>query len=576
VSDAGTTDGGASVDGGALCQRDDDCRANGLVCDTAAGRCIPGRGCNADAECQLNDPADPCYRFGEQCRCDRNDAPTGFAGTCRRRLGVCERCVDDSQCGSDPIIFGPPDGLGAGRCVALMGDPSGAAYCRRQRVGQCPCGFIDDGTGFCAPQSNSCSMVGCNTDSQCSSGRVCSVSRPDAGAGACGGLCVPRCRWDFSLQQEAAPGCPAGQSCWVDSANLSPASLFFGAGRCRAPCTTGADCALSMTNPFGGPNLRCGGETIPGGQSLSRCRGNGQCMDDAECPATPPTSPARGYCDRASLACRTDCRPGTNPSTGLPFDDCRAPSECVADGGTAACQLVPCATLGAAVACARGEYCCGEDKNGDGLADPCPPPSERSANGCYPAPRPPFCTACTTAAQCENAVQPAWLTACANGSRSPSCSPLPMACLSAGSRAPGQPAVSVCAPATWNDVSLTATGRTRAALGCPVGAVVTPVRPRLTGSGDDFCDTDADCNVGTTTGRCLPDPTALLPDGGLLKACLCTAGTGAAQCPNVDGGVRSTCRAGLPGQTTHCVVSLVCGTLPVFVFADAGVGGCGL
>jgi hypothetical protein len=81
-----------------------------------------------------------------------------------------------------------------------------ALHCRRQRIGACPCGFIDDGTGFCVPQSNSCAVIGCNTDAECSGGSVCSGSRPDAGSGACTGVCVPRCRWDFVRQQLVAPG----------------------------------------------------------------------------------------------------------------------------------------------------------------------------------------------------------------------------------------------------------------------------------------------------------------------------------------------------------------------------------
>ncbi len=335
----GTPDAGFSRDAGSACFRDDDCRANGQVCDTATGRCIPGRGCATNTECQFLDPADPCFLAGDQCRCDLNDGPTGFAGTCRRRLGVCDRCTEDSQCGNDVIIFGPPTGTGAGRCLPFMGDPSGARYCRRQRVGQCACGFIDDGTGYCAPQANSCAMIGCNTDAQCSSGSVCTVSRPDAGTGACAGVCVPRCRWDFARQELATPGCPPGQTCWVDSANLSPVSIFYGAGRCRPPCTSTMDCALSASNPFGGTNLVCAPENSGGTFTANRCRASGFCMDDAECPQQPPTAPARGYCDRATRTCNTDCRLGVDPVTGVPWNDCRAPYTCVSDGGMASCQL---------------------------------------------------------------------------------------------------------------------------------------------------------------------------------------------------------------------------------------------
>lgn len=111
-----------------------------------------------------------------------------------------------------------------------MGDPSGAKYCRRQRISQCACGFIDDDTGYCAPQTNSCSMIGCNTDAQCAAGSVCTVSAPESSGGT------------------------------------------FTANRCRA---------------------------------------NGFCIDDAECPEQPPSTPERGYCDRATRTCNTDCRTGS-------------------------------------------------------------------------------------------------------------------------------------------------------------------------------------------------------------------------------------------------------------------------
>ena len=83
--------------------------------------------------------------------------PAG-GGTCRLRKGPCEECIADSECGSDVVIFGPPDGIGAGRCKTLPNDMSGKKYCSYQRVGQCACGTIDDGTGFCRPQSNSCDL----------------------------------------------------------------------------------------------------------------------------------------------------------------------------------------------------------------------------------------------------------------------------------------------------------------------------------------------------------------------------------------------------------------------------------
>lgn len=383
-------DGGVDA-GPPPCTTDAECaqREPGTVCETATGQCIPrcvsdfdclplqngsicagdghcvkGQGCNFDSDCQSLSPEDKCYKYGQQCICDTRDRPdTASQGTCRLRKGPCEECTIDRECGNDPIIFGPPEGIGAGKCAQLMGDSSGKKYCLYQRVGQCACGTIDDGTGYCKPQSNRCDQVGCNVDKECPSGSVCSVNQPDAGAGACGGVCVPRCRWDFLSKSLVAPGCPPGTTCWVDSANLDPSSIYYGSGRCRPPCQSDDDCKLGPGNPFGGDNLKCAGEQLAGGGlSEKRCRAKGECMDNVECPELPNDQPYLGYCDRGTFTCKTDCRTGNDPVTGLPFKDCRPPYACAADGGTNYCRLLTCVEQGGAgVACAQGEYCCGEE-----------------------------------------------------------------------------------------------------------------------------------------------------------------------------------------------------------------------
>ncbi len=167
------TDGGACIP---KCVNDLECSRymNGSICDLSSGKCAParigtrlGQGCNNDAECQEGfDSDDLCYSSGPGCICNKGDAPaaTNAQGTCRRRLQACEKCSTDDQCGSDGIIFGPPGGIGDGKCFGFMGDVSGNNFCRYQKVVLCPCGTIDDGTGYCAPQSNSCSQDGCNED----------------------------------------------------------------------------------------------------------------------------------------------------------------------------------------------------------------------------------------------------------------------------------------------------------------------------------------------------------------------------------------------------------------------------
>ena len=72
--------------------------------------------------------------------------------------------------------------------------------------------------------------------------------------------------------------------------------------------------------------LQCIAETLPdGGMSLARCRGNGACMEDAQCPGS---ANAKGYCDRFTFSCKTDCRLATDPVTTLAFDDCKPTFTC--------------------------------------------------------------------------------------------------------------------------------------------------------------------------------------------------------------------------------------------------------
>ncbi|MCC6332578.1 MAG: hypothetical protein IT380_01160 [Myxococcales bacterium] len=569
------------------CDDDFDCldKQNGSICDNRTGHCVLGQGCNFDSDCQSLNAEDKCYRYGQQCICDTRDKPDmSSQGTCRLRKGACEECANSRECGDDRIVFGPPEGIGAGKCAQLMGDTSGKMYCLYERVGQCACGTIDDGTGYCKPQSNSCNQVGCNVDKDCSSGSVCTVNQPDAGVASCGGICVPRCRWDFLTKLLISPGCPPGNTCWVDSANLDPTSIYYGSGRCKPPCQSDNDCKQSAANPFGGDNLKCAGEQLSGGgTSDKRCRANGDCMDNAECAELPNDQPYLGYCDRAAFTCETDCRPGNDPVTGLPFKDCREPHQCAVDGGVNICRLKSCVEQGGAgIACSQGEYCCGEDKNRDGTADPCPPPADRNAAGCYKAPVPPFCTTCMSSDECQNPNLPSWLSgsnACANGSKSPSCSPLPPRCMQipVGMMA----SINVCTPSTWNDTTLDGLGRAKSDLGCPRNYNETFLLIDRAEQSDNYCETNDDCNLGTDAGLCATDPSLRLMDGGFLKACRCSAsvpGTSArGQCPNdPDAGITSECKVGVSGQQLSCIETVVCTPSVSILTSPTDMYGCGL
>ncbi len=553
----------------AKCTTDDDCVTiePGDRCQDGTGRCINDvHGCNQDTDCNTYlDPTDYCFVGGIQCRCVTVANDAGTSGVCLRRHTSCETCTSDDQCGSS-AQFDPQ-----GACDTLPNDTSGLKYCLFQASPTCGCGYIDNGHGTCTPASGTCSAPGCSSDSDCSAGNVCDTQK-------C--LCEQRCRWDYAAQDLAAPGCPANETCWVDSANLDPASIYYGSGRCHTPCTGDSDCNVaSAANPQGGPNLKCGTEiTAGGGMSAARCRANGACMDDLECPELPDTSLSYGYCDKASFVCETDCRVGDNPQTMQPYQDCRPPYGCAEDAGTRFCKLKTCfESGGAGIACVTGQYCCGEDKDNDGNPDPCPPADQLDDQGCYDAPNPPFCQTCMSAADCTNLPLPAYLQgACANGSHSPSCSPYPIECFGYQDPASGM-MLGVCAPSTYNDSSLDAIGRKKDSAGCPDG--FSPVYSRVgfpTDGGDDLCGSDNDCNQGTTQGHCGVDLTYTIMDGGHPHVCLCTVGASAQQCPNTpDGGVFSVCRFGNNGDTQPCIETVSCVAPNAYVFRDGG-NGCGL
>lgn len=599
-------DSGVPDAGPPPCQSDFDCGA-GLICD-GAGACVAGKSCTANYECQeLNDAEDRCYRYGIGCLCDtrQDDGGISSTGVCRQRKSPCTECEADLECGTDGTIFSPPDGIGVGRCRALPGDMTGKKYCRYQVVGQCQCGNINDGEGYCIPQSNSCNDIGCNVDLDCPSGAVCSVNRPDAGANSCGGVCKPRCRWDFNMKDNVAPGCPPGETCWVDQRNLDPSSLYYGAGRCKPACANDSECQLSAGNPFGGPDLVCKAEKLlDGTESAKRCRARGECMDSLECDPLPSDQPYLGYCDRGTFECKDDCRPGTDPVTALPFKDCRPPYACTADAGVNYCRLETCVEQGGAgIACAQGEFCCGDDKNFDGIADPCPPVAQQGASGCYKAPAPPFCSLCGQGANLQNPMEaaaadaecaalmlPPWAT-CANGSNSPNCSPLKPRCVYAGDKASQGDGVNVCAMPTINDIGSVELryGSTRKdQIACPVNYRPQDVIPQPNPDQNiGYCQTNDDCSprladggVGTG-GICEDDPTLPKPmNAGFYKSCRCDANSGSTQCPNGDGypigSITSFCKAQLPGLRTHCVETVVCNANPTIYYNATDNFGCGL
>jgi hypothetical protein len=302
-------------------------------------------------------------------------------------------------------------------------------------------------------------------------------------------------------------------------------------------------------------------------------------MDSFECEALPVSSLSLGYCDRLTLSCKTDCRVGKDPVTNLPYQDCRTGYGCQAENGINKCVMKTCLEQGgASFACLPGKYCCGEDKDEDGVADPCPPASELDSAGCYQAPSPPFCAKCMGPEDCIKLTLPSWQNHCKNGSKSPSCAPYPMACIGYQNTQTGAK-VGVCAPATVNDDTFDSFGRAKSVKGCP--AKYTPIYYALDlgSGGDDYCASDDQCSNGNApgSGRCAPLLKINLPDGGHPKACVCTVGGPLSQCPSQpDAGLYTFCRNGKAGETEQCMVTVVCAAPEDYVFRDpkSQYGGC--
>ncbi len=575
--DSGIPDAGP-FDAGFKCTFDDDCAALNPAtrCDGPSGTCVLAETCDQTSDCAIDDTTSYCDLNGIGCRCVVGANDAGRSGVCRRIKPSCAPCSRNEECGSESYFSFPQSGT----CSALPGGDGGTFCTKKAGFGGCKlsqCGYIDNGAGYCVPQApKTCEAPGCSKDTDCPSGTVCNVQE-------C--ICESRCRWDFAKQEVAAPGCGSvngvQKTCWVDNEALDPTSSYYGSGRCRLPCQSDTDCTNTTTNKHGGPRLKCAAEKLADGTlSGKRCRAAGPCMDDLECPQHDGgAEPAIGYCDRGTFQCKKDCRIGQDPVTTLPFKDCVSSYACANDGGTNYCRLQTCLEQGgAAGACRRGQYCCGEDKNGDGQPDPCPP-TGLEPNKCYEAPRPPFCTACMKQEDCDKLTLPAYLTgagACANGSKSPSCSPLPMQCVYAGNRGMAM-GINICAPSTWNDGTVTG-GVGKNFRGCPTGFNPVLLRPKFV-QGENYCNVDSDCNIGTDAGLCGKDPYISLQDGGHPGVCLCKFG-GPNTCPNQeDAGLTSVCNwTPDPNVQQPCITSVACMPSPTVVYGplDAGYGACGL
>jgi hypothetical protein len=162
-----------------------------------------------------------------------------------------------------------------------------------------------------------------------------------------------------------------------------------------------------------------------------------------------------------------------------------------------------------------------------------------------------------TSDDCKNPTLPAYLNgACTNGSKSPSCSVLPPQCIAGGPKGTGM-GPNICAVATSND-DTKINGRVKYQLGCPQGYDINFIRHDFAQDGTNFCKTDADCNKGTTAGKCEIDPEIRYQDGGVGLSCRCDAHSGKTQCPNdIANNVATECKVAASGRTS-CIESVVC------------------
>ncbi|MFN7133632.1 MAG: hypothetical protein ACK4N5_16265, partial [Myxococcales bacterium] len=392
VPDAGTVDpdvdaGGGDPDGGSTdggkpfrCRIDDDC-AEDKRCDDATGDCIAAEKCQDDpSTC----PGLGTYcdnEIGLGCRCAPSSlAESPYNGFCKRRRPACSPCETDAQCGDDPNWF-QSSLHEPGKCVLMPGETEKRCLELFKSQSKCSCGkSMQIGSEyFCAPQDGKCGEDGtllcCTTDAECPPEYpACDQSS---------GRCVQPCTYDFAKEQTV--NCRSDQVCNVDPQFLDPNSLIFGAGRCAAPCKGDPECKQIRSD------FVCKAEK----GSAPRCRPAG-CVSDHECPV-PAGSFYRGYCEQSTGQCKTDtCRRGTDPF-GNAYQDCVGGYKC--DNNNKCVEQTCVEQGGAENACNFGEFCCGEDRNGNG--NPNDDPCTNSAGvvigqqgKCYKAPNPPWCKSC--------------------------------------------------------------------------------------------------------------------------------------------------------------------------------------
>ena len=371
--DSGTSDGGpdgGKADGGdggttaSLCTSDAQCGGK-RYCEKASGACRDAKACpSGQGNCDYqSDPGSPDYCGGSHCFCDPGDS------ACKPIHTFCSPCTRSQECGNDRLAYDFP-----ADCVAPDAGYATKSVCIPRKENGCPSGYRPTATSgiYCAPAGGACGSAGaCTTDNDCDphgATPLCNTAQ---------GLCVAAC--SFDLLTGDSPACVQGQTCNLDTRLLAlpPSEVNWGKGRCAPICTSATNCGAGLTCRTEGytrPVQRC---TIP----LPGCLG------DLECPES-PTTHAKGYCDLAARACRTDCR--TN-------NDCKAGYIC----DSHSCQPTTCTAAGGATfACDYGQFCCGE------TSSPTTCSGGATTGQCYDAPKVTWCATCSKDDECAGAAFP--------------------------------------------------------------------------------------------------------------------------------------------------------------------------
>lgn len=342
------------------CIDDTDCGPQAVCADE--GLCVARRACDASTACGIGETCNTCDGVCQvaetgatPCTSDINCGFEQFCdpclGECRDRLGLCDACQRDEECGE------PGD-----QCLDFA---AGGRFCGRQ-CGSCPIGYACDAdVGQCLPLSGSCLEVAqCASGADCPVGQTCSEARlcvegcTDSASCAGGlvcqaGACVAPCA--------SAAGCPDGAEC-VDGVCVVPGG-----------CSSSADCTEPATYCDRG-SLQC----VPGCEVDDDCMNAAQMCSGGVCVrrgCRGSWSCAFGeVCDRDAAACTTATGQYCEPCDGQDVDSCGATNACLTleeDGAEVGAFCMVACSDDEANTCPQGYGCREVDLGDQGLRSVC-------------------------------------------------------------------------------------------------------------------------------------------------------------------------------------------------------------